>query len=196
MVARNEYAVAKEAEVPVGMTGELEGLPTADLAAFVQQLGVDRVADERREGVSLHDQVFSDIRGHAVSHEPGCDSLRPIVASPDPLTLCVVEAALVDGSFCRFRGRRGAADVVGMEVSDCDALDLHRPPRGVSQPETGVEERAVRQVAVDVLGSGRQRQRQPLNIVFELVRTPVLYSLPRTCGSSIAKSPARAPSTR
>ena len=39
---------------------------------------------------------------------------------------------------------------------------------GVSEPEAGVEERAVGQVAVDVLGPGRKRQREPLNTVFEL----------------------------
>src|SRR5712691_11941673 len=55
-----------------------------------------------------------------------------------------------------------------MEVRDRDALDVGGSPRRVSEPEARVEERPVREIAVDVLRPGRERQRQPLNTVREL----------------------------
>ncbi len=155
MIAPDQHAVAEEPKVAVGMAGKLENLPAADLTALVEQVGIDRVADERRERVSLDDEVLGDIGGHAVSHEPRRHSLRPVVATPDPLALSVVEPALEDRGGGGLGRRLCPTDVVRMEVGDRDALGVHGVPRRVSEPETGVEERAVREVAVDVLGPGR-----------------------------------------
>ena len=116
----------------------------------------------------LLDEVLDDRGRNSVAHEPRCDPLRPVVASPHPFALGVVEPTLEDRGAGGAGRRLGSADVVRMEVGDRDALDLHGLPGDVADAETRVEEGAVGQVAVDVLRPGRERQRQPLNTVFEL----------------------------
>jgi len=167
MVAGDEDAVAREAEVSVRVPRKLDNAPACELAAFVQQLGVGRVADERCERVPLSDQVCRDGVRDAVSHEPRSDPLRPVLAPPHPLALRVVQAALENGRAGLFRGARGAADMVGMEVGDRDPLDLDGTPRRLPDAEAGVEESPVHEVAMDMLGAGRQRQGQALNPVLE-----------------------------
>jgi len=163
VVATDENAVAEKSEMAVGVSGKLDDVPTLELTALVQELGVDRVADEWREGVALHDQVVRNGPGDSVPNEPGRHPLRPVFAPPHALALRVVEPALKDRCSRRLRCGLRAAHVVRMEVRDGDPLDLHRVPGRLSEAEAGVEERAVDQVAVDVLRSGRERQGQPLN---------------------------------
>src|SRR5207248_6686658 len=66
------------------------------------------------------------------------------------------------------RRRLRAANVVRMEVRDRDARGVRLRPGRVSETEAGVEERPVREIAMDVLGAGRKRQRQTPNTVLEL----------------------------
>src|SRR3989442_7591313 len=167
MIAADQHAVAEEAEVSVGMTRQLEHLPAVDLAALVEQHRVDRVTDEGRKRVALDDQIFRDRRGRPVPDEPGGHPLRPILAPPYPLALRVVETSLVDRGAGDSGGGFGATDVIRMEMGDRDAPDLRFGPGRVSEPEAGVEERPVRDVAVDVLRAGRERQGQAPNTVFE-----------------------------
>ena len=54
-----------------------------------------------------------------------------------------------------------------MEVRDRDPRDVDRAPRRLAEPEAGVEERPVHEVAMHMLRPGRERQCQPLNPVFE-----------------------------
>ena len=154
--------------MPVGVAGELEHGPAVDLAAFVHQHGVDRVADKRRERVSLRDQILRDHSRGSVPHEPVGHPLRPVLASPDALALRIVETTLVHGrpgAPCR---RFRATHVIRMEVRDRDARDVQLAPRRLPETKAGVEERSVRDIAVDVLRSGRKRQRQAPNTVLEL----------------------------
>ena len=53
VVARDEHAVAQEADVPVRVARELEHLPAVHLVSLLQPLGVAREADERREEARL-----------------------------------------------------------------------------------------------------------------------------------------------
>ena len=58
--------------------------------------------------------------------------------------------------------------MIWVEVRDRDARDVQLAPRRLPETEAGVEERSVRDIAVDVLRSGRKRQRQAPNTVLEL----------------------------
>ncbi len=165
MVAADEDSVAQKAQVPVRVAGQLDHLPRLEQASLVQQLGVDGVADERGEGVALRDQVGDDRLRDAVPSEPLGDPLRPVLAPPDALALCVVEAALVHGSPGRGRGARRSSDVVRVKVGDGDPLDSRRAPRGVAHAEPCVEEGPVDEVAVDMLRPGRERKRQAADTV-------------------------------
>src|SRR4029077_4932837 len=126
------------------------------------------VTDERRERVTLRDQVFRDRGGRSVQDEPGGDPFGPIVAPPHALALGIVEAALEH----RRSGRPGcglrSADVVGVEVGDRDLLRLHGAPGPVRAPEARVEQRPAREIAVHVLRAGRQGEGEPPDTVFEL----------------------------
>jgi hypothetical protein len=53
VVARDEDPVAQEADVSVGMAGELEHAPAVDLVALPYRLRAAREADERPEGRCL-----------------------------------------------------------------------------------------------------------------------------------------------
>jgi len=118
--------------------------------------------------MALLDQLVGTLGGDAVLGEPRRHALGPVVAAPHALALRVVEPALVDRRIGGSSGGRRAADVVGVEVRDGDALDARGGPRHIAEAEARVEERAAREVSVDVLRAGRERQRQPPNTVFEL----------------------------
>jgi DNA repair photolyase len=167
MVAADQHAVTEKAEMPVGVSGQLDDVPARKLASFVEQLWIDRVADERRERMASSNEVVRHRLRDAVADEPRGHALRPVVRPPHTLALRVVEAALVHGSSGRCRGRGRTADVVRVEVRDRDSLDLDGVPRRVSEAEPRVEERPVDEVAVDMLRSSRQRQRQALNTTFD-----------------------------
>src|SRR6266545_1326001 len=167
MVAPDQDAVAQKAQVPVGVARQLDHAPVLQVAALVEQLRIDRIADERRERVTLHDQIVGHRRGNAMTDEPGRHPLRPVVASPDPLALSVVERALVDRGADYPRGVGGASDVIGVEMGDRDPLDVDGGPRRLAEAEPRVEERAVHEVAVDVLRSRGKREGQPLDAVRE-----------------------------
>jgi DNA repair photolyase len=167
MVAADQHAVTEKAEMPVGVSGQLDDVPARKLASFVEQLWIERVADERRERMASSNEVVRHRLRDAVANEPRGHALRPVVRPPHTLALRVVEAALVHGSSGRRRGRGRTADVVRVEVRDRDPLDLDGVPRRVSEAEPRVEERPVDEVAVDMLRSSRQRQRQALNTTFD-----------------------------
>jgi hypothetical protein len=57
---RDEHAVAEEADVAVGVTGQLEHAPAVDLVALGERLGIVREADERRERAGLVTQFEGD----------------------------------------------------------------------------------------------------------------------------------------
>src|SRR6266508_1407866 len=167
MVAPDQDAVAQKAQVSIGVARQLDHAPVLQVAALVEQLRIDRVADECRERVTLHDQIVGHRRGNAMTDEPGRHPLRPVVASPDPLALSVVERALVDRGADYPRGVGGASDVIGVEMGDRDPLDVDGGPRRLAEAEPRVEERAVHEVAVDVLRSRGKREGQPLDAVRE-----------------------------
>src|SRR5439155_17545983 len=193
MIATDQHSVAEETEMPIRVPGELEHLPAVDLAALVEQHRVDRVADEGCERVTLGDEILRHRRGRSVPHEPVGHPFRPVLAPPDALALRVVETALVDRSPGAAGGRLGAPNVVRMEVGDRDPRDVRLAPRRLSKSEAGVEERSIREIAVDVLRPGRTRQCQAVNTVLELYERLFYTACRGQCGSSIAKSPARAP---
>ena len=149
------------------MAGQLDDVPAGERAPVVEQVRIQRVADEGREGMALLDQLVGAVARDTVAREPGGDPLGPVLAPPHPLALRVVESALVHGG-ARGGGRsRSTADVVRMEVGDRDPVDRRRFPWRLADAEPGVEKRPVDEVAVDVLRAGGQRQRQPLHPVFE-----------------------------
>jgi DNA repair photolyase len=168
MVTADEDAVAQEADMPVGVTRQLDDVPPTDMAPLVQQLGVECVADEGREGVAFLDQPFRDVGRRAMTDEPRGHALRPVLTPPDALTLRVVEAALEDGRAGDANGSLRTADVVGVKVRDRDAFDGDAAPRRVAEPEPGVEEGPVCEVAVDVLRAGREGQGEALDPLREL----------------------------
>src|SRR3954453_7585078 len=53
MVAADQDAVAEEAEVPVGVARQLDHVPPGERAPLIEEVGIERVADERRERVPL-----------------------------------------------------------------------------------------------------------------------------------------------
>jgi hypothetical protein len=55
VVAGDQHAVAQETEMAVRVARKLDDRPPAHLAALVEQVRIDRVADERRECMSLLD---------------------------------------------------------------------------------------------------------------------------------------------
>ncbi len=116
------------------MPRQLHHEPAVEPAALVQQLWVERVADERRECVTLDDQVLRDGLGHAVPDEPPRHPFGPVFAPPDPLALRVVETALEHGRAGSPNRRCGAADMVGVKVRDGDPLDRQRRPRRLAEP--------------------------------------------------------------
>src|SRR4051794_3771864 len=169
MIAADQHAVvAQETDVPVRMSWQLDDLPGGKRAALVQQVRAACIPDEGRERMALLDQLVGIFGRDAVLREPVRHALGPVVGTPDPLALRVVEPALVDRRAGRGSRGRGAADMVWVEVRDGDALDTCRGPRHVAEAEARVEERAAHEVAMDVLRAGRERQRQPPNTVFEL----------------------------
>ncbi len=183
VIAGDEHAVAKEAEVAVGVAGELDHFPAVDLLAFADFLGVARVVDERLGGAPLLEHLVGDLGRHAVPPEPGRDSLRPIGASPNLLALRVVERALEHLSAGDAARDLSAPDMVGMEVRDQDALD--RPVQlgdkqllQAGQAEAGVDEQpaglALDDVAVDVPRRKRERDREPADAWGDLLHRFIL----------------------
>ena len=109
-------------------------------------VGVDRVADERRERVPLDDQVLGRHRRARRDARTTLPFARASRRFPRP----VRTARSRDRPGRRAppsHGRRlGSADVVGMEVGDAAMRSTRRiSPGGLSEPEAGVEERAVGQ---------------------------------------------------
>ena len=150
--------------MPIRVTGQLDDRPACQLASLVEQLGVAREADERREGVAPLDQLLRDRLRDAVRHEPLGDPLGPVVRAPDALALRVVEPPLVHGGAGRLGCSLGAADVIGVEVRDRDPLDPELVPVRLAESDPRVEQRPVDHVAVDVLRPRRQRQRDPRDV--------------------------------
>jgi DNA repair photolyase len=167
VVPADQDGVAEKAEMSVGVARQLDDVPACKLASFVEQLWIDRVANERRKRVTPRDEIRRHRLRHAVTDEPRGHAFRPVLGSPHSLALRVVEASLVHRSPGRRGGRSGTADVIRMEVRDRDPLDLDCVPGRVSQAEARIEEGPVDEVAVDVLRPGGQRQRQPLDTTFD-----------------------------
>src|SRR5438874_7407071 len=141
--------------MPVRVPGQLDDAPAVEVAALVEQVRVERVADERRKGMALLDQVVGDGRRHAMGREPRRHPLRPVLAPPYPLALRVVESALEDGRAGHRGSRSRAPDVIRVEMRDRDPLHRDGAPGRVAESEPGVVERTVDEAAVDVLGPGR-----------------------------------------
>ena len=123
MIRGDQHAVAKEAELPVGVTGCGDELPAVDLLARLDEDRVALVADERPVHGALADELVRDVVGRAVEPEPVDEPLRPGGVPPDELALRVVERPLYDrraGQLVEV-GRR--PDVVRMEVRDEDRRD-------------------------------------------------------------------------
>ena len=181
MVGGDEHAVAKEAQLPIGVAGRGDELPAVDLLAGLDEDRVALVADERPVHGALADELLGHVVGRAVEPEPVDEPLRPGGVPPHELALRVVERPLYDGRAGQLVevGRR--PDVVGMEVRDEDRrdatarlLELERPGLlRVGEPDPGVDERpavlAGQQVRVHVPRPRRQRQRDAANPVAELV---------------------------
>jgi hypothetical protein len=157
VVAREQDAFAKERDVAVGVTGDVDDLPAPDPVALPDELRIGSRPDEGRVRVPLLDQVARDRLRDALRPEPGGDPVGPIGRPPNLPRLGRVELALDDVAARDGGSADGAADVIRVHVRHDDSRERpERPPPflGVFETEPGVDEhrpvRVVDDVAVHV----------------------------------------------
>jgi hypothetical protein len=193
VVARDEDAVALEADVTVGVAREVEHPPAVQRVSLVQKLGVVGRPDERTRHLALAEHVAGDRGRRPVALEPRCDSLGPVGTPPHGLALRVVQLALVRGHADQCDDVRAGTDVVRMEVSDHKADEglvegrRDAAPTGprLGEPKARVDSgpplAAPQQVNVYVTGRKRERKGDAPDVLPDLhsahstKRTYVLY---------------------
>ena len=174
----------------VGVSGQVEHLPTVQLAPGLEALRVAHEPHELHESPALLLERLDILLGRAVNPQVvGHPSLHAELP-PGPDALVVVVDALEDrsagqlGQICR------RPDMVGMEMRDRDplyrrvqAVQRPRPPRPrVGQAEPRVDRRPAagggQQVAVDVVDAQRQGEGLAADSTLELdhVRIQLLHS--------------------
>ena len=108
--------------MPIGVPRQLDHVPAVHPVAFVQELRIALVPDQRQRRPRSRRSCLRLLAGTPCSGT----SRRSAPASPGSphvRALLVVEPALVDGRAGHRAGDLSTADVVGMEVSDHDPVD-------------------------------------------------------------------------
>ena len=179
--------------------------PSRRLVAHAQPSGSRAKRMNAAVGPPVLDQVALIVPRHAVLARTRPPSARASAGCPTRARTARSPARPGAPARRSRADRSAAADVVGMEVRHDDRAPIgdaaapghafRRARASASPVSTSVQpSSAGQQVAVDVPGPGRQRERHAPDAVCELHRSNMCSILPEW-GSSIAKSPAGARST-
>src|SRR4051812_3138008 len=185
VVARYQHPVAEQAEVPVGVTRQMQHVPARNIVALLERLRVPGEPDHGPETGGLVPDRVRDRGRRPVQPEVVGQLSGPVRPAPDVLGARVVLPSLQHRRARRGRGRLGAPDVVGVEVRDDDAVDGRVELReelapvllGAGERNRGVDERpavlAAQQVAVDMPGAHGERGRESEDAGLDLLHRPI-----------------------
>ena len=166
----------------VGVAGDVEDVPAVDSLSRLDRVHVTREVDVLAQAGALVPQLLGLGLRQPVPQEVGGDAPGRTGIAPHCERLLVVEPALEHGRPRQRRDVGCAPDVIRVQMGDEDALDRavergqdRRPERlGITRPEARVDERpasvgGAKQVAVDVVDSERERERDAAYAVEQLV---------------------------
>jgi hypothetical protein len=94
VIAGDQHAVLQEADVPIGVAGELDDAPAGDLVALTEEASVRDEVDEPAVCAADLEQFRRLLGRDALPGEPRGQLRNPGVAAPDLLALVVVERPL------------------------------------------------------------------------------------------------------